>query len=511
MDLALRSTNKLKTPSMRRVRWVDLAVAVGFAIALALLHLGVAGPIPSGGDGGNWLALAHDSLGLDVVTPGVSYPPVFVLLLAGWVLLLDPVPALVVASLVARLASVLAVYYVMKDSGRVTSLMTAVFSALAAFQLEAYAWGAYPQILGTAFGILATYSAVRYMTDRRGVDAFLAIAATLAAALTHTLVGGVLIFAIVVATCHAGWVSARLRENWRGNLLFVSLLILLCGIPLLLGVVGGEGRAVMNPSELSFDEALRLAFGESPLSWLVLSGIGLLSLVHRRWPANTFLSVSVGAGWAIVGFGVFVVTGERRSLLFAQIGILLMAATELARWWYRVRGAQDASRAGSLRRLRIPLLMLIAALMGSVAVPGIAKYRQSTDFYRVVDESEIEALEFLAKTANEGDTVVATRGRSTIPIGWWVEGAAKLPTISGHDPSFLTFPSEIEEAEEANALFEGELSRSDAVAYLESVDARYLVVDRRGPDGGWMFRANRPSFDVIYDSPTLVIFEVRGQ
>jgi hypothetical protein len=511
MDLALRSTNKAHTPPMRRVHLVDLVVAVGFAAALVLLHLAVAGPIPSGGDGGNWLALAHDSLGVEVVTPGVSYPPVFVALLAAWVLLLDPVPALVVASLVAHLASVLAVYFVMKDSGRVAALVTAGVSALAAFQLEAYAWGAYPQILGTAFGMVATYSAIRYMTDRRRVDAFVALTATIATALTHSLVGGILMFALVVATSHALWVSTAIRDKWRSNLLFVLFLVVLCSIPLLLGVVGGEGRAVMNPSGLRFDEAVRLAFGESPLAWLVLSIVGLLGLFHRAWRGNSFSSVSVGAGWAIVGFGVFVITGERRSLLFAQIGILLMAATELARWWFRIRAATSEADSSRVRRMRIPLLMLIAALMGSIAIPGIAKYRQSTDFYRIVDESEIEALEFLAATANEGDTVVASRGRSTIPIGWWVEGAAKLPTVSGHDPSFLTFPSEIEEAEEANAFFQGELSPLDAVGYLESVGARFLVVDRRGPDGGWMFRANRPSFDVIYDSPTLVILEVREQ
>jgi hypothetical protein len=155
--------------------------------------------------------------------------------------------------------------------------------------------------------------------------------------------------------------------------------------------------------------------------------------------------------------------------------------------------------------------MFVAALIGAVAIPGIAEYIQSTDFYSIVDEEEIEALEFLAAMATGGDTVVASRGRSSIPIGWWVEGAARLPTISGHDPSFLTFPREIEEAEDANAFFQGDLSPDDALDYLEAVDAQYLVVDRRGPDAGWMFRADRPSFDVIYDSPTLVILEVRDQ
>jgi hypothetical protein len=279
----------------------------------------------------------------------------------------------------------------------------------------------------------------------------------------------------------------------------------------LAGVLAGEGRAVMNPSDLRFDEAVRLSFGESPLAWLVLSAVAIVGLFHRQWDGKTYLSVAVGAGWAVVGVGVFVATGERRALLLAQVGVLLMAATQMARWWVRIRSARDNPESRQRRRASIPFLMLVAALVGAIAIPGIAKYRQATDFYRIVDVPQIDALEFLAETGGQGDTVVATRGRNTIPIGWWVEGVAKLPTMSGHDPSFLTFPGEIDEAESANAFFGGELSPAEAVDYLESVDARYLVVDRRGPDSGWMFRADRPSFDVVYDSPTLVILEVRGR
>jgi hypothetical protein len=446
-------------------------------------------------------------LGHDVVTPGVSYPPVFVTLLSALLILLDPVPAVVAASIVARLVAVLAVFYVMKDSGSITALLTALVSAIAAFQLEAYAWGAYPQILGTGLGLVGIYAAIRFMADRRRFDFVVALLAVAATALTHTLVAGALIVALLVASLHATWVSSRIREGWRTNLLFLFVLVLVCGLPLLVGVIGGEGRAVMNPSELRFDEALRLAFGESPLAWLAVTAVGILSLFHRRWNGNTFLSVSTGLGWSVVGVGVFLLTGERRALLLAQIGVLLLAATELARWRFRVRSGRD--RAVGNRRARIPLLMFIAALMGAIAIPGVAKYRQSTDFYRIVDEAEIRALEFLKATATDGEVVLASRGRSTIPIGWWVEGAAILPTISGHDQRFLTFPAEIAEAEDANAFFQGDLSPAEAMEYLKSVDARYLVVDRRGPDAGWMFRADRPSFRVIYDSPSVVILEVR--
>ena len=96
----------------------------------------------------------------------------------------------------------------------------------------------------------------------------------------------------------------------------------------------------------------------------------------------------------------------------------------------------------------------------------------------------MEALQFLEGSAQMGDTVLASRGRNTIPIGWWVEGIAKLPTISGHDPRFLTFPSEIAEAEQANSFFEGEMGPQGSIEFLEEAGVRFVIVDKRGPDAG---------------------------
>ena len=92
---------------------VDALMVIGVVIGLTFLHLSVAGPVPSGGDGGNWLALAHDRLGYDVLTPGVTYPPAFPGILSALLLLADSVPALVTAGLLARFVGVISVYVVM--------------------------------------------------------------------------------------------------------------------------------------------------------------------------------------------------------------------------------------------------------------------------------------------------------------------------------------------------------------------------------------------------------------
>jgi hypothetical protein len=438
----------------------------------------------------------------------VSYPPVFPSLLAVLLLVLEPIPALVVGSLLVRFVAVLAVYLVMKDSGRLVAVLTAVLTALTAFQLEAFAWGAYPQILGMSLGLLASYYTIRFCAHRAWRDAIAAVLLVVGTISTHTLIAGALVPALAISCLYGIWISPRVRENWRGSILFVALLMLVSGLSLASGVVGGEGRAVMNPAGLTLEQGLRLALGESPLPWIVVLGIGIACLLHARWPGDEFLSVSVGLGWFVVGAGLFAVTGERRSLLLAQVGVLLLAATELSRWWRGFASDREPRRRGR-RRLRVPLLIFTAALVGAIAVPGVAQYRRATDFYRIIDVEEVKALEFLRDTVDEGEVVMASEGRNSMPIGWWVEGIANTPTISGHDPRFLTFPAEIVEAERAEAFFGGDLEAEEAIDLLDSVDAKYLVVDRRGPASGWMFRADRPTFDVIYDSSTLVILKVR--
>jgi hypothetical protein len=474
---------------------VVLAVIAG----LVFLHLTIAGPVPSGGDGGNWLAVASERLGADVLTPGVGYPPLFPFLLAMFLLVMNPVPALVVCALLARSIAVLAVYLAMRGSGRVTALITALLVALAAFQLEAYAWGAYPQILASGVGVLATHYTVRFVTRLRPRDALLAVLASAAVFATHTLVAGLLLMVLPIAVAHAAWVSAEVRRNWRSAAGLTGLIVTLGVVYLASSGVRDEGRAVLNPAGLDIIEGARLAAGESLVPWIIVGFIGISSLTHRRWEGDRSFSVSVGFGWVLAGFGVFLVTGERRSLLLAEIGLLMLAATEMERFWQTVRSRRLAS---------VTVLVLSAAIVGSILVPGVVEYGRSTDFYRIVDRQEIDALRELERAAQVGDIVVASRGRNTIPIGWWVEGITRLPAISGHDPRFLTFPAEIEEAEAANSFFDGQMTPEESVEFLSEVDARFLVVDRRGPDAQWLEQADGLPLEVILDSSSLVIFRV---
>ena len=442
--------------------------------------------------------MAHERLGIDVLTDGVRYPPVFPLTLALLVAATDPILAVVAASLVARSVAVLSVYFVLRDAGRVTAAITAGVFGVAAFQLEAYAWGAYPQILGGGLAILATYYTIRFAKDLRRRDALIAVIGSVGVVFTHTLVTALLVVALPAAYVHAAWVARDVRLHWRQALLIIVPVPLLSALYLTANAVG-DSQAILNPTALSLVEGVRLALGESPAAWLIITLVGLSSLFRRQWRDTTFLPVSVGFAWTLAGIVSFLITAERRCLLAAQVGILILAASAASRLLRRLER----------RRIASALLWIATiSVIGSVLIPGIASYSRSTEFYRIVDSTEVESLEALGDAASRGDVVMASRGRNTIPIGWWAEGVARLPTLSGHDPRYLTFPAEIEEAEASDRFFQGDLDEGASLDYLKDLGVRFVLVDKRGPDSGWITRANVASYDFISDSATLLVLRV---
>jgi hypothetical protein len=86
-----------------------------------------------------------------------------------------------------------------------------------------------------------------------------------------------------------------------------------------------------------------------------------------------------------------------------------------------------------------------------------------------------------------------------------VEGFAGIPTFTNIDPGFLAFPDERAQAETADALFAA--PAEGAAAMLDEVEARFLILDRRGPDVGWLAGGDPTGLERISDG-TLLILEV---
>ncbi|MDP8957692.1 MAG: hypothetical protein M3N51_00475, partial [Actinomycetota bacterium] len=452
--------------------------------------------------GGNWLALAYQWRGELSMSGNVSYLPAFPLLLASLLSIFSPLAALVTAAIVSKWLLTLATYWCLRELGRLPAALTAVLLGLAAYQLEAYAWGAYPQLLATAAGLVATYLAVRFV--REGVRADLAWSLAAAAVIfaTHKLVAALLVVALPASLLASTGVRGVSRAR-------VRLLLVISG-PAVLGIFSAlqwmreaqaGARPVINPLDLGLSVALQATLREAFVPWVIVAAAAALALARRsswRWGFDT--ATSIGLGWAMAGSGFFLASGEQRALLLAQLGLVMAAAANFSRWRVEAAARSPAPSAA--------LAIAGLSMLGSISVTGLASFSDATDWYRVVDEEDLKALRDLRQFSQPGDVVVASRGRNGNQVGWWVQGYVRRPTYSAVDARFLTFPEEQAQAKLAERLFSGELGESQTMSLLEEIEARFIVVDRRGPDGDWLPHSKELDLRKVYDSQSLVILEV---
>jgi hypothetical protein len=103
---------------------------------------------------------------------------------------------------------------------------------------------------------------------------------------------------------------------------------------------------------------------------------------------------------------------------------------------------------------------------------------------------------------------MASAGNHGHPIGWWVQGYAGIPTFSGIDLRWLAFPIEREQAQVANDFFAQVDGGQKSLEPVREVGVDFLVVDRRGPDAGWLESPIVSEFVRIYESHSIVVLSV---
>ena len=491
--------------------WLGDALAVVLLLgAILAVHLIVPGPIPSGPDGGNWLAMARETLGDQVMAGDATYPPGFPVLLAGLLALLGPIGAITTAALLSTAVLLIAVYVCGRPMGRSFALICAVVVGASGAQLEAYSWGAYPQTLASGFALMSVYELVRHMQTHRRV--FLVVGAVLAAATlaTHLLVGGLLLAAIAIAMAYGLWATRADRARWWRQSL-VAAAIAVPGFAYLyqsVVVASNNGyRAPINPLQHSLMFALSQQIREAPALWIVLLLLGTYGFLANLRSSQELPTRAVGVSWSLVGVAFFLATGEARSLLLTQAGVVLLAVLGFRHIWMslRHRSVRADSRKRSVSMPWKAMTVLGVALVFGLVVGGIGSYPGSTGWFRVVDHADLQALDRLAMFAGPDDLVVASPGSQGHPLGWWVQGYAGIPTYSGIDLRWLAFPEEREQARIANEVFGGDLDVDEAAEMLASVGADFLVIDRRDPTGTWFESGLSSAFPVIYDTGAVVI------
>lgn len=490
----------------------EVAVVLLLVGATIWLHLFIPGTVPSGPDGGNWLAMAQDRfLGLDVMAAAVTYPPLLPLSLAALLLVMEPLYALVTMALLAKCFLVVAVYTCARSMGRTYAAAAAVLVGVAGAQLEAYSWGAYPQLLGTAFGISSVFCAVRFLASRNRVYLIAAGVLALLTYATHTLIGGLLVFAGPIAIAHYLWLArSNRRERLLGILVAAGLAApgaLLAVTNLLLNRQPGV-QPVLNPLSLGRVESLSQTISDAPFPWVVVAVFGVASLAVRRWDHDRSVTAATAGAWVVVGALFFAAIGEPRALLLTQFGLIVLALLFLQRL-IGITRSTTSTRWRKARPVAMRAIVIMAvATASALVVGGVDSYAKATDWYRVVDHPELRALDILIATADSGDLVVASEGHHGNQIGWWVQGYAGIKTYTGVDPRFLTFPEEREQAEIVNDLFVPDSNDAESLATLRRIGADFIVVDRRGPDADWLDSRLAAELELIHESPTLVLLRV---
>jgi hypothetical protein len=495
--------------------WLGDALLLGIlALGAIFVHLGIPGPVPTGADAGNWLAISNERLGNEVMSADVGYPPIFPGVVAVMLLIMDFIAAIVIAAIAAKVLLVSVVYVCARTLGRVYAFIAAAIVGVAGAQMDAYAWGGYAQLLGLAFGLLAVFLILRHIDTREPVHLWFGVAAAVATVLTHSLVRGLLVGAMILSIWHWLFIVDAHPRAWRFGMKIALAIALPAAIFALASIVVGLESGVepvLNPFGEGRLDALGRAIRDAPLPWLVVGVMGIWTIFRRSWLPHVAATVAVGSSWALGGLGFFLLTGEPRALLVIQVGMVLLAVVGFASALEFVRARASARPTDGPRKAgyRAVLIVGISMLAGIVA-GGLGAYVNAADWYRLVDTSELAALETLEGVSNPADLVVASIGHRGMPVGWWVEGYAERPTYSAHDERFLAFPDERDQAEIANRIFGGILSTEEVSNELVRIDAQYLVVDKRGPQSAWLQSEYARSLAVVHDDSNLVVLEVRS-
>lgn len=489
----------------------DVLLVATLIALVVLLHLGMPGPIPSGADGGNWLAIARERLGTDVMAAEVAYPPIFPLLVAAGLSWLGAMPSLVVAALLAKGLFVLAIYICCRPIGRLYAVGAAVCSGVAGAQLEAYAWGGYPQLMATGFGLLAVFFVVRWAGDRRRASLVLGSVFAILTFATHTLIGGLLLVALPVAMAHWLFLTKARRGDWLRGAAGVFSLVIPAGIFTVVSTVTGsrEGMsAVLNPYGLSLIESLEQTIRDAVLPWIVVTVLGVAGLVVREVKGPQAATTAVGSSWSLVGLAFLLSTGEPRALLLTQVGLIVLACLTVRRVlaWIGPRKVGGTHRKAR-RRVFAVVVTLVISMMSAIVVGGIASYAAATDWYRVANEDVLDALDWLKDHSAADDLMLASNGPNGNPLGWWVQGFGQRRTYTSIDGRFLAFSDEREQAEIAEQIFDPATAMSVVRAFLDEHGIDFLVVDRRGSNAGWLAGDVAAEFTMLWESPSVAILD----
>ena len=440
--------------AMAQARWetkaiVAAAAVVSLTFAFLRYQVLAGGGAPATVDAGNWLAFAKDLLGPNL-RHGSVYPPLVPLIVLGGVQAFGLVSGVAVVAAAASIAPALALFTVLyKHKLGWWSVGLATLMLAAGSTGEITAWGGFPQLFATALTILFLWRWDQTLRQR-----------TIAAGLTSGVLLGlitacsqlVVVFAAFAAlTILLGHLLFRVPHtgSWRRLMGVAAMVVVpsLAFVPLYLRLsstvlVTVVGRA-SRPSLAEWLNHLEFIYRDAPILWRTLLVAGVLALLllgsRRReplWvlPARMVLGAIVLARLA----------NEPRFLYLLQpaailaIGLWVVDIRSFGRRAFRV------TRGGAA--VALAFAMLVQANL------GVAFFAQQRDYYAVLRPGTVSAARWINDMTPK-QAVVAVSRLGEPPLGWWVEGLGRRPTLYAASLVWLNFPDERRRASLANDIF----------------------------------------------------------
>lgn len=461
----------------RADRVADAAFAL-FLAAVALVRWTVVSPLamPTGTDGGNWLALGR-ALGHGMPVPGgVVYPPLVpaLALLGEW--LGRPVGMMKYVAILSSLAPAAGCYLAARICGlRWRAALPCAFLAVAGSVGEAAAWGGYPQLLGLGLmaGALALLDrALRSWSPRAALLAGVALAASLSA---NELVGAVVVLAAaILAAIHL--LAFGGRPAAPGRILAVlalaatPALVLLPTYWTLLVAIHATSAARPAFADSSLLDAVPFIYRDVPVFWYPVQVLAMaipVVAVKRRGSGAWPLVAAILVAATVLFLGLHQV---RFAYVLPLTGVLALAA------WLDVLASSD------VRRLRTASLVVAAVLVPLLAYQtgtGIRLFESQTRYYKVVPPDWVPALQFLRDDTDPGSLVAVGPDNRLDPTGWWVQGLAERPALISSDPAWLSFPGERARTAQARWIFDPSVTPAESLRRARELGVSYLVIDKR--------------------------------
>ncbi len=474
--------------------WIKNHQRITGALLLFLLITGIAihrwiafssNIAPPGSDGGQWLAFAHQLFGGEQVKAGFqSYPPIFPFLVRIFPIE-DSLLTLKVLGIASSVIVCIPVCLLLRTV--LNPLLSAVLAAttvIGPYNYEVLCFGGYPQLLGTFFLVLSAFLLLKGMdTGSRKwfLGSSVAAAATAGSNALPTLMLVVTSGFIVTVFSYRFWNKERSLFYERSHSIIVywifpATVLSIVFIPTYFDYLASSGS--VNSKGLSIIEILRW-MGES-WRWEFVLWLGIINVAAVAFISNPSilsgrnLLLSTGTiALLFAGLTGIIVMRELRCLAFIEIGVILLLGLLLP------------SIIGSFQRPSVKFafaifsLAFVISIVSVVGTLGDRRLDIAYNWYDVIDESVLPAMDWLDANSIPNAKVVASGASGGHNFGWWIEGYAHMPTYAATDISW--FIDEEERAQVALAhhiLVEG-TSPEEIRILAGDENISFLFLDKR--------------------------------